>query len=122
MLRKRGERGEGNLGCIFWVLLLGVVVLVSLKVVPVKVNSAEMYDFMEEQAKFAANNTPTQIQKAILDKAAVLRIPLDKEHVKVERVGDNIRLEASYTVPVDFYVMTWNWHFDHQIDRPIFIF
>lgn len=122
MRRKVAERGEGNFGCILWAVLLGVVVLVAFKVVPVKISSAEMYDFMDERAKFAANNTPEQIQKAILDKAQQLRLPVDKDHVKIERIGDNIRMEVTYSVPVDLYVTTWNWHFDHQIERPIFIF
>ncbi|MDP9120242.1 MAG: hypothetical protein M3O15_02570 [Acidobacteriota bacterium] len=122
MVRRSAERGEGNLGCILWALVLGVVVLVAVKMVPVKINSAELYDFMEEQSKFAANNSPEQIEKRILGRALELKLPLAKEQVKVQRVGDNIRMEATYDVPVEFPGYTYVWHFDHQIDRPIFIF
>jgi hypothetical protein len=122
MRRKGSERGEGNFGCILWAVLLGAAILIAWKAVPVKLNSAELYDFMEEQAKFAANTPPEQIEKAILAKAQALRLPLTKEQVKAERVGDSIRMEASYTVPLEFPGYTYNWSFDHKVDRPIFIF
>jgi hypothetical protein len=122
-MRKRiAERGEGNLGCILWLLVLGLAVLISWKLVPVKVASAELYDFMDEQAKFAsANTTAEDVKKNILQRAAELKLPLDKDHVKVERIGDRILMEADYTVPVEFPGYTYNWHFHHELDRPIFI-
>jgi hypothetical protein len=122
-MRKRiAERGEGNLGCILWLLVLGLVVLISWKLVPVKVASAELYDFMDEQAKFASVNTTAEdVKKNILQRAAELKLPLDKDHVKVERIGDRILMEAEYTVPVEFPGYTYNWHFHHELDRPIFI-
>lgn len=122
MRRRNGERGEGNFGCILWALALGLAALISWKMVPVKLNTSELYDFMEEEAKFAANTPPEQIAKAIVGKAQVLGLPVTKEQVKVERVGDNIRMEASYTVPVEFPGYTYNWSFSHKVDRPIFIF
>ena len=122
-MRKRiAERGEGNLGCILWLLVLGLAVLISWKLVPVKIASAELYDFMDEQAKFAgANTTAEDVKKNILQRAKELNLPLDKDHVKVERIGDRIRMEAEYTVPVEFPGYTYNWHFRHELDRPIFI-
>jgi hypothetical protein len=122
MRRRSGERGEGNFGCILWALALGLAALISWKMVPVKLNTSELYDFMEEEAKFAANTPPEQIAKAIVGKAQVLGLPVTKEQVKVERVGDNIRMEASYTVPVEFPGYTYNWSFSHKVDRAIFIF
>jgi hypothetical protein len=122
MRGKVSQRGEGNFGCILWVLVLGVATLIAWKMVPVKIATAELYDYIEEQAKFAANTPPEQIEKGILLKAQLLKLPLTKEDVKVERVGDNIRMEASYTVPVNFPGYTYEWHFDHKVDRPIFIF
>jgi hypothetical protein len=122
MRRRFAERGEGNAGCIFWAVVLAVGILIAWKTVPVKISSAQLYDFMEEQAKFAANLPPPEIAKKILWKAQELKLPVDKDHIKVERVGDNIRMEASYTVPIEFPGYTYEWHFDHQVDRPIFIF
>jgi hypothetical protein len=122
MLRRTAERGEGNLGCILWLLLLGVGVMIALKTIPVKVQSAELYDYMVELTKFAASNNPEQLKKQILVKAQELKLPLDKDHVQVRKAGDRIQMEASYTVPLSFPGYTYEWHFDHQVDRPIFIF
>jgi hypothetical protein len=117
----RAERGEGNFGCIVWALVLGLVILIAWKMVPVKIATAELYDFMEEQAKFAANLPPDQIAQKILWKAEELKLPLDKDHLTVKRVGDTIQMEAIYTVPVKFPGKTYEWHFHHQINRPIYI-
>lgn len=123
-LHKASERGEGNLGCILWALLLVVAIVVAWKMVPVKVASATLYDFMDEQAKFAANKPPTQIRKDIIKKAKELNLPLDPKKVKVERTGnrDRISMSVEYTVPVEFPGYTYEWHFKQVVDRDIFIF
>lgn len=122
MVRRSAERGESNLGCIVWLLVLGLAVLISWKMIPVKVSSAEMADYMVEVAQFqAANRTPEEIEKLLLNRAAELGIPLVKENVTVLRVGDRVQMMVEYTVPVDFPGYTYNWHFRHEVDRPIFI-
>jgi hypothetical protein len=122
MPRRSAERGEGNLGCIFWVAVLGLAVLIGVKMVPVKLASSQLYDYMEEQAKWSATVPPDAIAKGIVGRAKDLELPVTKDDVKVERVGDNIRMHASYTVPVEFPGYTYMWHFEHTINRPIFIF
>ena len=119
---RRSERGEGNLGCILWLLALGLALLISWKAVPVKLQSTELYDYMDELAKFsAAQVPPDQLKKRILDRAAQLQIPLAKENVKVQRNGDRIYMEVEYTIPVEFPGYTYQWNFHQKLDRPIFI-
>jgi hypothetical protein len=119
---RRSERGGSNLGCILWLVALGLVVLIAWKAIPVKIRSTELYDHMEELAKFAAARTPPdELEKSILDRARQLDIPLDKEHVLVERKGDRIYMEVEYSIPVEFPGYTWQWHFKQKLDRPIFI-
>jgi hypothetical protein len=123
MMHRTAERGEGNLGCILWAVVAVVVGYIAWTMVPVKIASAQLADFMEEQAKFAENRSPQRIEKSILSKARKLDIPLDPAKLKVERKGDYIYMDAEYTVPVEFvggYV--YEWHFEHHLDRPIFIF
>jgi hypothetical protein len=122
MRRRTAQRGEGKLGCIFWLLVLGLAVLISWKMIPVKVNNAELADYMVEVAQFqSAQHPPDELKKMIIGRAAELGIPLTKENVSVVRTGDRIRMSADYTVPVDFPGFTYNWHFHHELDRPIFI-
>jgi len=122
MQRRFAERGEGNFGCILWIAVLGLAVLIGVKMVPVKIASSQLYDYMEEQSKFAATAAPEALAKGIVGKAKDLELPVTKDDVKVERVGDNIRMRAVFTVPVEFPGYTYLWHFDHQVNRPIFIF
>jgi hypothetical protein len=122
MPRRTAQRGEGNLGCIFWLLALAIAVLISWKLIPVKVNSAEFADYMVEVAQFqSANKPPEELKKMLIFRAGELGIPLTKENVSVVRNGDRIRMSVDYTVPVDFPGYTYNWHFRHELDRPIFI-
>ena len=119
---RRSERGEGNLGCILWLLALGFAVLVAWKAVPVKLQSTELYDYMDELAKFsAAQVPPDQLKKRILERAAQLQIPLTKDNIRVERNGDRIYMEVEYTIPVEFPGYTYLWNFHQKLDRPIFI-
>ncbi len=122
MRRRRGQWGEGNLGCILWAALLAIAALIAWKTIPVKLNTSEMYDFMEEQAKFAAQTPPEEIKKQILLRASQLGVPIDKDNVTVERLGDRIRMKADYQIPVEFPGYTYIWKFHHEVDRPIFIF
>ncbi len=117
------ERGEGNLGCIIWALAVILVFYVGWKMVPVKMKNAELEDFIVDQAKVAGTRSPEKIKESILYKARLLEIPLDPKHVSVERRGDHIYMKADYTIPVRFaggYV--YDWHFTHDVDRPLFIF
>jgi len=122
MPRRRSERGEGNLGCILWVLALALVVLIAWKAVPVKIQSSELYDYMDELAKFHSERTPPEeLEKMIMDRAKQLQIPLEKKDVRVERNGDRIFMEVEYSVPVDILGMTYQWHFHQKLDKPIFL-
>ena len=122
MRRWSAEKGSGNLGCILWTIALIVAVLIAYKAIPVKIKSAELYDHMVEMGKFGGKTNPEDMEKDILATAQRLELPLDKEHLKVERIGDRLRMRATYTVPLEFPGYTYNWNFDHQVDVPIFIF
>ncbi len=121
MREVRGEAGDGKLGCILWTLLLIVAALAAWKMIPVKIATSELYDFMVEQAKWAAGTNTELIQKRILSKAGELDLPVDAKQVTVERRGDRVLMRARFTVPVEFPGYVYDWDFDLQVDRPIYI-
>ncbi len=121
MPRKYSRFGEGKLGCIIWLLALVAVVGIATKLIPIKIRSAELYDFMEEQAMFAGRRSPEQLKQAILGRAEELDLPLTKKNIEIRRTGGRIRMRAFYTVPVEFPGYTYYWEFEHIIDRPVFI-
>lgn len=123
MLRWRSsERGEGNLGCVLWTLALIIGALIAWKAIPVKVASAELYDYMDELARFAAaRDSEETLKKKLLARATELGLPLKKEDVTVSKANDRVRMTASYTVFLEFPGYTYEWNIEHELDRPIFI-
>lgn len=120
MVSERRQRGGVRVETIVWLLILAAVALVCWEAVPVKIRTAEFYDYMEDQAKFAANNPPEALKKEILRKAQELQIPVNEKTVTVRREGDNIRFIATYEIPLEFPFYTYVWKFDHNIFRPVF--
>ena len=122
MKRWEAQSGEGRVGCIIWFAVLAVGILVGYKTIPVKIAASQLYDFMEEQAKWAATTPPEVIKKEIFQKAMEYELPLDPKNLSVERYGDNLKMRATFTVPVEFPGYVYYWDFDFQINRAIFIF
>ena len=121
MLRKIRRTGEGKLGCALWLLLLAALVTAGFRMIPVKIAGAELYDFMDEQARYGARTPPEEIKKRILKRAEDLRIVLNPDDVVVSKPSGRIRMTAKYTVSVDLIVFTYDWEFEHIIDKPVFI-
>ena len=121
MLRNIRQRGEGRVGCLFWLIVLAIVTLVGFKMVPVKYQSTQFFDFMYEQAKYAQQTTPDNMKKALLRKARELQLPLDPKRLTVNKRGGRIQIGCSYEVPIEFPGYTYVWEFAEDINEPIFI-
>ena len=121
MAKRQGQAGDGKLGCVLWSLLLIVGVLIGWKAIPIKIATSELYDFMVEQAKWAGNTQSEVLEKRIVSKANELDLPVDPKMVTAEKVGEKIRMRAKFTVPLEFPGYTYEWGFDLQVERPIFI-
>jgi hypothetical protein len=121
-MRRLRRQGEGKIGCILWALVFVIAALVAWKMIPVKINSSQLYDFMEDEAKFAAGNSNEQLKKRIVEKARELDLPVKDEDCSVEKANDTIKMRCVYQVPVEFPGYTYVWKFDHQLSRPIYIF
>ena len=71
-MRRFRERGEGQLGCVFALILLLVAIFVAYKMVPVKVKAAELRGEIIDEAKNAGVRNDATITKSILAKAQQL--------------------------------------------------
>lgn len=118
----RGESGEIRMGCVLWTVALALVLLVAWKMVPVKLKSVQLYDYMVEEAKYASSIKPERLKRGILRKAQELDLPVSEKRVQVVSTGSRIRMSVSYMVPVHFPGYTYEWHFNYEVDRPIFVF
>jgi hypothetical protein len=118
---RASERGDGKVGCAFWLLAAVVVFMIGWKAVPVRMNASQLTDFMVEQAKFSERAAPAQVQARILKKARELRMPIRKQDIEVRKPGQRIYMRVRYEVPLVFPFYTYVWDFDLIVERPIFI-
>ena len=123
MRRTRGIRGGANVGCVIWLIILGFVTYVLIKVVPVKMASSEFFDTMQEQASFGSIKDPKFIEYEILKKAEELQIPVKKENLKITKTSNAIKVEAHYEMTIDFFngAYKYVWKFDPVVLRPLFL-
>jgi hypothetical protein len=121
MSQKVGRRST-NLGCIIWLVIVGLVGYVLYKVVPVKIATSEFYDTMQEQAAFGSIKDPKFIEFEILRKADELKLPVKKDNLKITKSMQQITVEAHYTITIDFFggAYKYVWKFDPVIVRPLF--
>ena len=112
-VRSRAERGEGRFKAIAWTLLLILAIYIGFKVVPHYINEYQLRDKMQEEARFAVVNhhTDEQIRDIVWREMQDLNIPAKREDVKIENSVRVVKIELSYTVPVDFMVYKTELHF-----------
>lgn len=118
--RIASQRGEGNLGCFLWLIVLILCGLILWKAVPVKVANVELYDYMEELTKFASGRPEGELKRMILRKAQELELPVTSKQIYVEKSRERIILRCSYTVQLEFPGYTYDWKVNHEVDRAIF--
>ena len=119
--RGGGRRGT-NVGCMIWLVLLGIVGYLMWKIVPVKIATSEFYDTMQEQAAFGSIKDPKFIEFEILRKADELKLPIKKENLKITKSREAITVEAHYVVTIDFFNGAYKYvlKFDPVVMRPLF--
>lgn len=115
------QRGEGRLGLIIAVAVVGAAIFAAVQYVPVRVTAYQFRDFIEQECRMAAvRDGDEAVRERILDKAIELRIPLDKTNLKLQRTRSEMIISASYTHPIDFKVTRYDFRFEHEERAPLF--
>lgn len=118
---RRGERGEGRIGFLISLMVLGTAIFIGVKVVPVRIAAYEFKDFIREQCRFAAiNRDDKEIRDKIVAKAKELEIPLEKKNLKLERTQGEMIISARYQQPIDLKVTTYVYQFNTKQRAPLF--
>jgi len=120
MLRNRRERGEGRLGCLVGLVLLLIAGMIAYKMIPIKVKAADLRDTVQDYSRSAGTHSDRAILQGIVAKAQQIGLPVDDENVEIRRAAGTIKIDVTYTVPVEFPGYTYNWNFHHSTDNPIF--
>lgn len=121
MKDKTAERGEGRIGFMIALALLGGGIFVGVKIIPVRVNAYEFRDFLQEECRFAATrNKDSEIFKRVFDKAQDLRLPLAKKNLRLERTTHEMIISAKYEQLIDLKFTKYVYKFDHEERAPLF--
>ena len=121
MRDRTAERGDGRIGFIISLALLGVGFFVGVKIIPVRVNAYEFRDFIQEECRFAATRSrDEEIFKRVFDKAQDLKLPIAKKDIRMQRTTHEMIISAKYTQTIDLKVTKYVFVFDHEERAPLF--
>ena len=121
-MRRPAGLGEGKLGCILWLAILVLAGLIAYKAIPVKIAASQLYDYMDDQARFGARVSTDGLRTRILNRAKELDLPVTSRDIKVLKRGGIIRMECNFTVPLDLLGFEYNWDFNLEVERQVFVF
>ena len=95
-------------------LNLAVVALIAhagWKVGPVFFRYFELKDRITEAARYAGKHTAAELEKQIMEIAGAEGIVLEAKALHVQKSGDHVRVDASYTEPLELLP---RYYYPHQ--------
>jgi|WetSurMetagenome_2_1015567.scaffolds.fasta_scaffold230620_1 hypothetical protein len=108
-----GSDGKGMIGCVISIVLIGIAIYASIKLVPVYYANYALESYVKGEASRAGAHylEDAAIINSILDAAKKNDIELGKKNVTVRRFAGQMFIEVNYAVPVDFEVFKHNLNF-----------
>jgi len=99
---------------IFFLLVLGSIVYVGLKVVLVYYGNYQLQDAMQTEARFALANRHTveDIRNVVYREVRNQELPLRAEDILITFKPEGVFISANYSVPVDLRVYKFDLHFN----------
>ena len=109
---RRSDSGAGQAKLIFALAFLVAVAYFCVKTVPVYVHNYELNDYIRQLAIQATveHMSADRVQRAVLDKAQDLELPVHPEQVAVT-AGNKVTITLNYYVPIDLKVYSFYLHF-----------
>jgi hypothetical protein len=101
-----------------WRIAAGVVVIAGLaffgmRLVPLYLRNFELQRYVDGITHRVNNNTQSDdvLRTEILEKAAVLDLPVTAENVQIKHTGAGVRIDVRYVIRVDLPMYTVDLHF-----------
>lgn len=116
------QRGEGRIGCLFWILVLMIVALIGSRVIPVKIATMQLEDHIDDLVIAHPRSPQSFFEKEIRTRAEQLDLKIPKNQIKVRRTDERIIIDIRFTVPLDFIVYQHDWNVVIYQDLDVFIF
>jgi len=124
----RQQRGEGKIGCIISMLVLGILGAAAVKAVPVYYGNSELIDACDFIASGASKKPIETLEREVKDKArelGVIEVLTDKSAIRITKSGGGevgtCTITLRYKRTIDFYgAYKWTLATDKRITKPIF--
>jgi len=121
MRSREMQRGEGRVGLIIALFVVGLTIFLGVKVIPVRVSAYEFRDVLREEARYGAvRNDDASVAKRIISKAHELEIPLKASNLSVRRTTGEMIISAEYEQAIDLKFTTYVYRFTAQERAPLF--
>src|SRR5258706_3185015 len=93
-------------------LILVILAVLGEGLLPLYLANMRLQSYVEGITQDAENRTrPDDVLRvAVLEKAAVLGLPVKADNVHIKRSSDNVRIDVRYIVRVDFPLYTVDLH------------
>jgi hypothetical protein len=122
------QRGEGKLGCIVSLLVLGTLIAAGLKAVPVYYGNSELVDACDLIASGASRKPIELVDREVKAKAKELGVTealTTKDAIRVSKTGGGetgfCTITLRYKRVIDFYgFYQFTLEMDKRVTKPIF--
>jgi Domain of unknown function (DUF4845) len=118
---RTAQRGGSKLNTLVTLVILGALVFIAVKIVPVYVNNFEFQDSIESESRFALAGYPKKsvddIRGDVFKKAQELGIPAKEEDIQVVVDQSDVDIDLAYTVPINLAVYQFNLQFHPHADN-----
>jgi hypothetical protein len=124
----RAQRGEGKLGCLVSLVVLGTLGAAAYKAVPVYYGNSELVDACDFIASGASHKPLETVEREVKEKArdlGVIEALTQKNAIRVSKAGGGdsgtCTITLHYKRTIDFYgVYKWTLETDKRVTKPIF--
>ena len=121
MVDRNGQRGEGKIGFLIAIIVIGIAVFLGAKIIPVRVTAYEFRDVLREETRYAAvRHNDEAVVKRIMKKAKELEVPLSPKNLRVHRTTGEMIVSASYEQTIDLKVTKYVYKFSATERAPLF--
>jgi Domain of unknown function (DUF4845) len=95
------------------VLIVVVLAVLGARLLPLYLDNMQLQSYVEGIAQSAEARTrpDDSVRVAVLEKAALLGLPVKADNVHIRRSDDSMRIEVRYIVRVDLPLYTVDLHF-----------
>ena len=122
MRRFGSQRGEGRIGCLFWILVLAIIALVAFRVIPIKIATMQLEDHIDDLVVAHPRKSQGFFEKEIRVRAEQLDLKIPKDQIKVRKTDERIIVDIRFTKTLDFIAFQHDWNIVIYEDLDIFIF